>query len=361
MKAIVGIYDAALGARSNETSGRAIGMRQRESDTSTFHWMDNLSRSIRYAGRVLIDLIPAVYDKPRMIRVLGEDGMPKTVAINGMAPEDPTGQVYELARGKYDLIVETGPSYTSKREETNVFLTEIMRANPAVTPLIMDVVAKNLDFPEAEKIAKRFRAMLPPPIQALEQQEGGQAALPEVLMQQIAQLQGQLQQAEGMLKQAEVQKTQLEQIRLQMQQQKDQSSAQMEQQRMVLERDNEAQRTALEKYKADLEAQIKLQIEQMRMEETRRVARRAELQAKSSIDGEMPADDGEDMQDAPDVPTAAESLYAAIQGLHEQQRQTAAALASVVASINQPKRIVRDPTTNKAIGVEPVPPSPEVQ
>jgi len=35
MKAIMGLYDASLGSRSNETSGRAILARQREGDVST--------------------------------------------------------------------------------------------------------------------------------------------------------------------------------------------------------------------------------------------------------------------------------------------------------------------------------------
>ena len=61
MKSIMGLYDASLGARSNETSGRAIMARQREGDVSTFHFIDNLSRSIRHVGRIVIDLIPHVY------------------------------------------------------------------------------------------------------------------------------------------------------------------------------------------------------------------------------------------------------------------------------------------------------------
>jgi hypothetical protein len=79
MKAIIGIYDASLGARSNETSGRAIMARQREGDVSTFHFIDNLSRAIRHGGRILLDLIPKVYSTARMVRILGEDLQPASV------------------------------------------------------------------------------------------------------------------------------------------------------------------------------------------------------------------------------------------------------------------------------------------
>ena len=191
MKAILGIYDASLGARSNETSGRAIMARQREGDVSTFHFIDNLSRAIKYAGRCLIDLIPAVYNKPQMLRVLGEDGSVENVQVNGQPDE--YGQVYELARGKYDLVVDTGPSFSSKREEMSQFLLEFMRSAPQAGPLVMDMVAKSMDFPESDKIARRFQAMLPPQIQKMEAQ-GEKADSPEVLMQQLLQAQGQLQQ-----------------------------------------------------------------------------------------------------------------------------------------------------------------------
>jgi hypothetical protein len=85
MKAIMGIYDASLGARSNETSGRAIRERKMEGDVSTFHFMDNRNRSIAHTGRILIDLIPHVYPKDRIARVLGQDGTPSQVPLGSLS------------------------------------------------------------------------------------------------------------------------------------------------------------------------------------------------------------------------------------------------------------------------------------
>ena len=119
IKATTGVYDASLGARSNETSGRAILARQREGDVSTFHFIDNLSRAIRHGGRVLLDLIPKVYTTERMIRVLGEDLKPSSVQIAPTGePVRPTtdpagtiiGHVYDIGAGKYDLTVAAGSS-----------------------------------------------------------------------------------------------------------------------------------------------------------------------------------------------------------------------------------------------------------
>src|SRR4051812_3017872 len=139
MKSIIGIYDASLGARSNETSGRAILARQREGDVSTFHFIDNLSRAIRHGGRVLLDLIPKVYTTERMIRVLGHDLAPQNVAIapTGQPVTPQTneagnliGHVYDITAGKYDLTVAAGPSYTTRREEVTAILTDVMRSVP---------------------------------------------------------------------------------------------------------------------------------------------------------------------------------------------------------------------------------------
>lgn len=176
MKTIIGLYDASLGARSNETSGKAIMARQREGDVATFHFIDNLSRAIRHTGRILIDLIPKVYTGERVVRVLGEDGSPRSVTINSQEPKpvtkadgqpemDKTGQaimsLHDIAAGKYDLTVTSGPSFTTRREEAAAQMTELVRAFPQAAPFVADIMAKNFDWPGADEIAKRFEAMNP--------------------------------------------------------------------------------------------------------------------------------------------------------------------------------------------------------
>lgn len=192
MKAIIGIYDASLGARSNETSGKAIMARQREGDVATFHFIDNLSRAIRHTGRILIDLIPKVYTDERVIRVLGEDGSPKSVKVNSGEPApvigkdgkpeiDDQGQaimaLHDLTAGKYDLTVTSGPSFTTRREEAAMQMTEFVRAFPDAAPVIGDILAMNLDWPGADEIAERLKAINP----ALKQQQG----LPPEVQQMI--------------------------------------------------------------------------------------------------------------------------------------------------------------------------------
>lgn len=164
IKAILGLHDASLGARSNETSGVAIMARQREGDVSTFHFIDNLSRAIRHAGRVLIDLIPKVYSTDRVIRTLGPSDEPETVRIGQEAGEvqDQRGEIikiYALNAGKYDLTVQTGPSFTTRRQEAAAQMQELFRAYPPAAEVIGDLFVKAQDWPMAEEIAERLKGL----------------------------------------------------------------------------------------------------------------------------------------------------------------------------------------------------------
>jgi hypothetical protein len=218
MKAIMGLYDASLGARSNETSGRAIMARQREGDVSTFHFQDNMSRAIRHTGRILIDLIPKVYNAERVIRILGEDGTPDKVPLKQpvpvtddqgqpvMEPDPATGQpvqkmrIFDLTAGKYDLTVNTGPSYTTKREEAAASMVEMARAYPPLFQLAGDLLVKNLDWPQADEVAKRLvppNVQGPPPELQQQMEQMGQAL--EELQQENATLKMQLQNKGGEL------------------------------------------------------------------------------------------------------------------------------------------------------------------
>jgi len=194
MKSIIGIYDASLGARSNETSGRAILARQREGDVSTFHFIDNLSRAIRHGGRILLDLIPRVYSTERMVRILGEDLAPASVKV---APTgrpvteqaDETGRIvdriYDLTAGKYDLTVTAGPSFTTRREEAALQMESFIQKVPQAAPLIGDLYADALDWPLADKIGARLKLLLPPQLQEGGGQPppGGPAIPPQVQLQ----------------------------------------------------------------------------------------------------------------------------------------------------------------------------------
>jgi len=209
IQASLGMYAASLGQQGNEKSGRAIMARQREGDTSTFHFHDNLARSIRHIGRILVDLIPKVYDSQRVIRIIGEDGTPDMAHISPDLQQSKqkigAKTIYNLSIGTYDVSVTAGASYTTRRVEAAEAMMQMTQANPALMQIIGDLMVKNMDWPGADEMAKRLKLLLPPQIQQAEQKEGEMSPeVQQVIMQAQQAIQEkdmQIQQAEQMIQQ----------------------------------------------------------------------------------------------------------------------------------------------------------------
>ena len=190
IKSTTGQYDSSLGQTSNERSGKAILARERQTDTGTYHYVDNLARAVRYVTRQIVDLIPKIYDTQRIARIIGEDGATDMARIDPMQPEpvkkivDQTGKViekiYNPTVGKYDVCVTTGPSYMTKRQEALDAMTNLLQGNPELWAVAGDLFVKNMDWPGAQEMAKRFAKTIdpkllsdddkPPALQAAEQQ-----------------------------------------------------------------------------------------------------------------------------------------------------------------------------------------------
>lgn len=172
IKNVTGQYSAALGQQGNEKSGKAIIARQREADTGTYHYVDNLARAVRYVVKQLVDLIPKIYDTERIARVIGEDGESKMVKINPGQPEPVRkiqnqdgvvlDKIYNPSIGKYDVMVVTGPSYTTKRQEALESMAQLLQANPELWRVAGDLFVKNMDWPGAQLLAKRFEKTIDP-------------------------------------------------------------------------------------------------------------------------------------------------------------------------------------------------------
>jgi hypothetical protein len=172
IKATTGQYDPSLGATSNERSGRAILARQAQSDTGTYHYVDNLARAIRHVTRQIIDMIPKIYDTQRVARIIGMDGQTTMAKINPMQPEpvrelkDQNGvtieKIYNPSVGRYDVVVTTGPSYLTKRQEAMDAMSQILQGSPQLWAVAGDLFVKNMDWPGAEELAERLRKTIDP-------------------------------------------------------------------------------------------------------------------------------------------------------------------------------------------------------
>ena len=174
IKSATGQYNASLGMTSNERSGKAILARQKQGDTGTYHFVDNLGRAIRHVGRIIVDLIPKIYDTQRIARIIGEDGEVTHAKINPDQAEpmrkivDQAGvvieKIYNPGVGKYDVMVQTGPGYATKRQEALDAMSQLLQGNPQLWAVAGDLFVKNMDWPGAQEMAKRFAKTIDPKI-----------------------------------------------------------------------------------------------------------------------------------------------------------------------------------------------------
>src|SRR5215472_563772 len=233
---VTGQYQAELGMPSNERSGVAIQQRQRQGDNATYHYIDNQSKAIRQVGRILLDLIPKIYDTTRVIKILAQDGTDQEVVSTPNAPAahqrvrmTPQGPVpigpqqagadqeednlpdpriiFNPTVGKYDVEADVGPTFGTQRQEAANAFTQILANNPAAFAIVGDFWAKYQDFPGAEELAQRLKRGLPA------QYRPG----PDPQLQQVIQAGQQMQQqAQQLLKQAdaEIARLQADNMRL---------------------------------------------------------------------------------------------------------------------------------------------------
>ncbi|GAC1407314.1 MAG: portal protein [Candidatus Velthaea sp.] len=198
LKATMGIYDDSLGEGHNDKSGKAILARQKQGDTANAHFIDNLARSQKFCGRLLIDLIPKIYDSPRAIRIVQPDRSSEIVQINKVFQKP--GSIgnsgfakYDLALGRYDVTVSTGPGYESKRQEAVQSMLQLAESFPPMLSVIGDLMVQQMDWPGADAIAERLKKMLPPQLQ--DEKDGKNAPpVPPQVQQQLAAMGNMIQQ-----------------------------------------------------------------------------------------------------------------------------------------------------------------------
>lgn len=193
LKATTGIYDAGLGNRSNETSGVAIRARKSESDVSTYDYQDNLSIAVRHCGRIINDLVPKVIDTKRQVRMVGEDESDSVITVNeasDTAERDYGSRdaFYLSEEEEYDIAVEVGASYATKRQENSENLLELMRVAPIAAQALPNLYVGQLEFNMAQEAKKQIERLMEKTTPGVvEPEKGKEAPMPPQAIQAIQQ------------------------------------------------------------------------------------------------------------------------------------------------------------------------------
>lgn len=295
IKATTGIFDASLGARSNETSGVAIARRDRQGETANYHYTDNLNITIRHVGRCIIDMWGKIYDGQRTLQIMGMDGKVSAVPVNmPLQPgqEPPKGAtvtqreidgavvqfVNDVASMEFSVTVSSGPSYDTLRQEAVDGMIQTAQSWPKLMEIAGDKVVRSMDWPMADEIADRIEKTIPLELRGEEAKDGEQT-IPAEVQQQLQQYDSALDDA---MKQIEEAKSGMDKAKLQ-------AEAQMQVEAMKAEsgQRQEAQRLEFERWKSELEAQTRIMVAEIQAQSRAAPAEAPEAKEEEPEEQEM--------------------------------------------------------------------------
>jgi len=237
-------YDPGLGRESSrDKSGKAIVALQQQGEAGSSHYMHNLADiSMHYEARVILDLIPKIYDRPgRLARTLNEEGESEEILLNapfynepetkrpvalqagqqppgpppppgmpmgpggpppmppgpggppGMGgppmppPAPPKVKHYDLSKGIYSVAISIGKQRQTALQESADEIGQILQSNPQLMPLLGPIYFENRDFPGSKAIAELMKKVREKQFPGLDGDEDGQPT-PEAMKTQIEQM-----------------------------------------------------------------------------------------------------------------------------------------------------------------------------
>lgn len=362
IKATTGLFDSSLGARSTANSGKQEIAQQRQGDMANFHYTDNLNRTVRHAGRVIISMIPFYYDSERVVRILGEDDTASHTKINAPIPpgeqelNEETGAIKtvlnDMTVGTYDVTVKSGPSYDTMRQESAEFFSNAMSSakDPVTSAVVTYLAMKNQDVPGAEEATEMLKKMIPanilPPDQGKEDAPMVMTQKGPVPVEQAGQIIDQLgahleqMQPEMEKKAAELAAQEQELVKLR---------NQLEEKAISVNYESKLQQSRESFTKQLLQAQEEAADAQQKAALTEALAQVEQIVAsytekvEEMIDSvKTPANSLELEQDQADKAKQSE-LQGLLQQQHEQMfAQLQAVVSPLVAAMSAPRRLVRD-------------------
>lgn len=277
----MGAY-AANAVRSDAVgkSGRALEKQEMQADQGSYHFVDSLDSSIQHTGRILVDMIPYVYDTMRDVLLNKPDESQETVRINEPSIDPLNPIKNNMVKGRYEVTVGVGPSYQSQRDMASEFIDILVR-NLSTLPLDPQTQAKilslSIKLKQLGPIGERMADLVDPEKKIDEQSAMALKAKADQMMQVMQQQTEVINQLKDQLdsKQAEIQ------AKAQIEQEKIAAQAQLEQQKLEAQLQIEVMKAKSQQEIEAAKRETQLQIESMKVEAELRIAAvKAEAEAK---------------------------------------------------------------------------------
>ncbi len=161
---VIGMPEASLGEKSNETSGKAISNRQEASSNNTAEFMDNLAYAVKGVGNVCTDLIPNVYGDKKVTRIILDTGNEAMVSLARTIEDKESGKtmrVADLKLQRYTTVVSVTNASISQNDQFIEMIVSMAKGNPQMLQMYMDMIIEAGGFPNGKAMADRARRAIP--------------------------------------------------------------------------------------------------------------------------------------------------------------------------------------------------------
>lgn len=220
-----GIHQPYIGAKSNETSGRAILARQQEGDTGTYDFIWGLGKAITATGEQLVQIIPRIFSGSQVAHLVLPDETGAFMPLNYPIVDEDTGitvHMTPLALGRYSCRIDMGPGFMTAQREFLDFVLQWQQSDPQGFQMIKHKVIQALDIPNKNEIARILMHNIPRELLSPEEQEQiaePQPSQADMMMAQLEQmkLEAEMAKAESASLVAQT-KVEIEQMRLRQEQ-----------------------------------------------------------------------------------------------------------------------------------------------
>jgi len=147
-------------------SGKAVEMIQQRLDTQAFLYMSNFAKSMRRCAEVWLSMAKELYTEPkRKMKMIGERGNLESATLLEPALDPDTGKMIErndLSRADFDVTVDVGPSFESKRNAVVRTLAGMlqMTSDPADAKILQAVILMNMEGEGLNSVNEYYRKQL---------------------------------------------------------------------------------------------------------------------------------------------------------------------------------------------------------
>lgn len=163
IKELTGNQEAGEQVASN-ISDALMERVQDKVDMMAFIYMDNMSKSIQRSGEIWLGMFREIADEDgRKIPTLGEDGKRGVAVLRQPRMVDGASQmVNDPSRGKFQVTVDTGPAFKSRRDKTVRSLVAVLQYvdDPKLKQIITSLALTNMDGEGIDDLQEYLRMQL---------------------------------------------------------------------------------------------------------------------------------------------------------------------------------------------------------